>query len=134
MLAAQTLLAIERTGRGNAPLKTQLSRSIASVPANIAEGAAQSSNAKYAHFLSIALGSLTESHNHVLLLRAVGTMTAADTAHLTELINALRPALIRLQQVVISHANPTHDARLPTHDSAAHDPQLTTPPQLKRSS
>jgi four helix bundle protein len=125
-LAARTLMATEQARRGNAALKSQLARSIASIPANIAEGAAQSSNPKYAHFLSIALGSLTESHNHLLLLEAVGALTPQTTADLLREIEALRPALIRLHQVVVAATKPTHDARPTTQNPDPHNPRPTT--------
>lgn len=114
-LATSTLLALD-VSRGQAAPRTQLARSIASVPANIAEGSAQASNAQYARFLAIALGSLTESHNHLLLLEAVGAVPRETTAELIAQIDVLRPAIIRLREAVIRGQTTTHDAQPRTHD------------------
>ena len=98
--AAQTIRALNSAPRGNTALRQQLARSCASIAANIAEGAAQHSRAQYAHFLSVAIGSTTESHNHLLLLEAIGAITPADARSLIALLDVMRPQLIKLEAVV----------------------------------
>ena len=50
-------------------LRGQLLRATFSIQANIAEGSAKRSDREFARFIRIALGSSTESANHLILLR-----------------------------------------------------------------
>ena len=50
-------------------LTSQIRRSCAAIPANIAEGCGRSSNSDLARFLQIAMGSATELECHLLLAR-----------------------------------------------------------------
>jgi four helix bundle protein len=56
-------------------LTSQLLRAAASVPANIAEGRARGTRKDYAHFISIARGSLAETETILLLLVDVELLT-----------------------------------------------------------
>jgi four helix bundle protein len=56
-------------------LTSQLLRAAASVPANIAEGHARGTRKDYAHFVSIARGSLAETETILLLLVEVELLT-----------------------------------------------------------
>ena len=53
-------------------LTAQVRRSAVSVPSNIAEGAARSSNKEFANFLSIARGSLSELETQLLIAVDLG--------------------------------------------------------------
>lgn len=50
----------------------QLQRAVVSIGSNIAEGAARSSNADFAHFLDFSLGSAFEVETQLLIAKNVG--------------------------------------------------------------
>jgi four helix bundle protein len=50
-------------------LTSQLRRSCASVPANVAEGCARGSDVDFARFVNVAAGSASETDYHLLLAR-----------------------------------------------------------------
>ena len=64
---ARSLPSEERYG-----LADQLRRAAASIPSNIAEGNGRASNKDYAHFLSIARGSLFETLTQLQLAQDIG--------------------------------------------------------------
>jgi len=119
------VLTIEHTAevpRGHGELVAQVRRATASVGANIAEGAQRPTSAQFAHFLGIALASLAESHNHVLLLRDARIMRRAPAEDLVAHIDRLRPMLLNLQaRVREPQTDPQPRARRRTH------PEPSTP-------
>ena len=71
----------------------QLRRAAASIGANIAEGAAQESNAQYGRFLVIAIASAGEVINHTAVSRDVALLTAEQCDFIDAEIDAIRAML-----------------------------------------
>jgi four helix bundle protein len=87
-------------------LTNQLRRAATSVAANIAEGHARSSRRDYAHFLSIARGSLAETRSHLELAGRLGFASPDALAEIEELagetsrmLTALRSRLTRVDAI-----------------------------------
>ena len=91
----------ERSSAGSPGLAAQLQRSAASIPANIAEGAAQPSSAQCARFVNIALGSAGETENHIAFARDVGLLTPECAQSLTGDIREIRRMLIGFRKWVL---------------------------------
>ena len=89
-------LALASAARGRADLLNQLRRSSESIPANIAEGAGQLTDPQFARFLAVALGSTTESTNHLMLARDTHVITTATAEELLAHAGRIRGMLINL--------------------------------------
>ncbi len=64
-------------------LTSQMRRSCASIPANIAEGCGRDGDAELARFLRLAAGSASELEYHLLLARDLHLLTPEDHERLT---------------------------------------------------
>ena len=71
----------------------QLKRAVVSISSNIAEGAARSSNADFAHFLSIALGSAFEVETQLKIAKNVGYLDEDSYKILQEKIASIERQL-----------------------------------------
>ena len=79
-------------------LTAQLTRAVASVPANIAEGHARSTARDYANFLAIARGSLAETETFMLLAERLGYVNAETTLAAASLIDEVGRMLSTLRR------------------------------------
>ena len=82
-------------------MTSQIRRSAASIPANIAEGNGRENTGAYIHSLRIAQGSLKELETHVLLAETVELMQKPNAEQLLEAcesVGKLPRALIRSLQ------------------------------------
>lgn len=70
-------------------LTSQLLRAVASVPANIAEGHMRGTRKDYAHFVSIARGSLAETETFLMLAARADLLRQEDTAPVLQLADEL---------------------------------------------
>lgn len=78
-------------------LVVQITRSAASVPANIAEGKGRASQRDYAHFVAIARGSLMETETYVMLSIRLGYAKQDEAKPVLELITEISKMLTVLR-------------------------------------
>ncbi|MBI2274548.1 MAG: four helix bundle protein [Bacteroidetes bacterium] len=83
-------------------LTSQLRRSAASVPANIAERCGKKTNPELAHYLNIALGASNESEYYLLLSKDLKYLSDEKYIALNLLINEVKAMLIALINKVCS--------------------------------
>ncbi len=83
-------------------LASQLQRAAVSVPSNIAEGHARQSQREFAHFLSVALGSLAEVSTQVELAGLLAQLDNATVTDVNERAEHLRAMLLSLLTAVRS--------------------------------
>ncbi|RYY28033.1 MAG: four helix bundle protein [Sphingobacteriaceae bacterium] len=77
-------------------LTSQVRRSAASIPANIAEGCGKNSQLELAHYLNTSLGSANETEYHLLLAKDLSYFLVADHDILAQQINKIKAMLISL--------------------------------------
>jgi four helix bundle protein len=76
----------------------QTTRAAVSVPANIAEGHARGTRRDYAHFVSIARGSLMELETYVMIEERLGYADSARAVDVFERIDELSRMLNALRR------------------------------------
>jgi len=77
-------------------LTNQLRRAASSIPANIAEGCGKNSQAEFAHFLNISLGSANESEYFLILSKDLQYLNENNFSTLFATINEIKAMLISL--------------------------------------
>jgi four helix bundle protein len=74
-------------------LTAQLRRSVASVPANIAEGYGRRRDGELCQFLSVAMGSLSEVRYHLILSRDLGYLSGKELSDLASSVDRVEGLL-----------------------------------------
>ena len=69
-------------------LRDQVSRSVVSVMANIAEGSERKSDKDFLRFLRIASGSLAETRSHIIIAHDLGYLREEEFSSLSEELNS----------------------------------------------
>ena len=82
-------------------LCSQLRRAIASIPANIAEGAGHSTDPQFNRYLEIALASAREADYHLLLAKDLGAITEKEYAVLEARLSEVQGMLMGLRKRVL---------------------------------
>lgn len=77
-------------------LTSQLRRSCASIPANIAEGCGRETDADFARFLQIAAGSASELDYHLLLAHDLKFINDQDYIAVSDILVEVRKMLTAL--------------------------------------
>ncbi|MEG0701195.1 MAG: four helix bundle protein [Alistipes sp.] len=77
-------------------LTSQIRRAVSSIPTNIAEGCGRGSNADFARFLQIAIGSNTEVEYELLLSYELGYLSYDDYYTLNQETTEIRKMIISL--------------------------------------
>lgn len=83
-------------------LTSQIRRSCASIPANIAEGCGRSGDAELARFLRIAMGSASELEYHLLLSHDLGLLNTPDHECLTKEVTEVKRMLTSFTKKLIA--------------------------------
>jgi four helix bundle protein len=96
-------------------LISQLRRSAASIPANIAEGYGRSGDREFLRFLSIAAGSANETEYHLLLAYDLKYIEQSEYLKLEREIKEIRRMLSGLMKKIAASSQPpaaSHHQRL----------------------
>jgi four helix bundle protein len=87
-------------------LRSQILRSAASIPANLAEGCGKQTNGELARFAEIALGSITELDNHLLFAREARVLGPDKYADFEPRVAEVRRMLFAFVRAVRSRTTP----------------------------
>ncbi len=86
-------------------LTSQIRRSAASVPANIAEGCGKNGDPEFARYLQISMGSASETEYHLILARDLGYLDLQVYSLLNDKVVEVKKMLNVFLQRLRSSAN-----------------------------
>ena len=81
-------------------LTSQLRRSCASVPANLAEGCGRTRDTEFAQFVNVAMGSACETDYHLLLSRDLAYLSDSAYHSLIEQVREVKRMLSSFEQTL----------------------------------
>lgn len=81
-------------------ITSQIRRAAVSIPSNISEGAARSSDKEFAHFISIALGSVAETETQLIIVRNLGYLSEDDFKYLENTLTNIRKMTLGLKKFI----------------------------------
>ena len=79
----------------------QLRRSVASIPANIAEGRGQRTKPQFRRYLDIAIASANESDSHLTLLLDLALLDPQTALDLRDELSTIRRMLLALRKTIL---------------------------------
>lgn len=83
-------------------LTSQIKRSAISVPSNIAEGAGRRSNAEFANFLTISIGSLSELDTQIELANRLKFLDDQNYSKVIEEIDQCKALVFGLRRHILN--------------------------------
>jgi four helix bundle protein len=95
----------EMSGSVATVLRQQLIKSVLSIQSNVAEGSAKQSDREFARFVRIAMGSATETENHLLVARDHGLAGHEEAESLIKKVKSIRGMLTRLAETLSAAAS-----------------------------
>ena len=87
-------------------MTSQIRRSAASVPANIAEGYGRDGRREFVHFLRLAQGSLKELETHLLISQRVGLARSGEVELILEQTSRLGKMILTLYRTLQQKEHP----------------------------
>ena len=81
-------------------ITSQLRRSAVSIPSNIAEGAARASKKEFSQFLSIALGSISETETQLIIAKNLKYISDIDFRKLENSLVQIRKMTLGLKKYI----------------------------------
>ena len=83
-------------------LRSQINRSVVSIPSNIAEGAGRNTDGEFSHFLGISAGSAFELETQLIIAEKIGLLEKNTLDNTVKKVNEIQKMTFSLQRTVKS--------------------------------